>query len=148
MSETYGSDDLRVACLHEERRKKINGESLFLNSYDCWTRIHAAIRFNWFNPKIVISEKQIRKKLKDNKDLPLVKVFLKKFKDKDSDFCPVDYLDNKERYLETMKMWKSDFQNEYLERYPHLGLKYWPVGHKKISRHDKLFFFYNNFTMF
>ena len=75
MSETYGSDDLRVACLHEERRKKIKGESLFLNSHDCWTCIHAAIRVNWFNPRIIILEKQIRKKLKDNKDLPLVKVF-------------------------------------------------------------------------
>ena len=85
-------------------------------------------------------EKQIRKKLKDNKDLPLANFFLKKFKDKDSDFCPVNYLDDEEKYLETMKKWKNNFQNEYLERYPHLGLKDWPVRYKKIYRHKKLVF--------
>ena len=138
MSETYGSDDLRVACLHDERGKDIKGESLFLNLQDYWTLIHVALKFNWFEPKIL--EKQIRKKLKDNKDLPLANFFLKKFKDKDSDFCPVDYLDDEEKYLETMKKWKNDFQNEYLERYPHLGLKDWPVRYKKIYRHKKLIF--------
>ena len=34
MSETYGSDDLRVECLHDKRGKKIKGESLFLNLYN------------------------------------------------------------------------------------------------------------------
>ena len=65
---------------------------------------------------------------------------MKSFKDKDSDFCPADYLDNKEKYLETIKKWKNDFQNEYFERYPHLGLKDWPVRHKKNYRHKKLVF--------
>ena len=32
------------------------------------------------------------------------------------------------------------FSEEYLERYPHLGLKDWPVRHKKIYRHKKLVF--------
>ena len=105
MSETYGSADLRVACLDDERGKNIKGESLFLNLYDYWTLVQAGFRFNWIEPKIAILEKQIRKKLKDAKDLPLANVFLKKFKDKDSDFCHVDYLDDEERYLEKMKKW-------------------------------------------
>ena len=86
MSETYGSAHLRVACLHDERGKNMKGESLFLNLYDYWTLIHAGFRFNWIEPKIAILEKQIRERLKEIKDLLLVNVFFKMFKDKYPDF--------------------------------------------------------------
>ena len=39
--ETYGPDNLRVACLRDEKGKKIKGESLFFDLYDYWTLIHA-----------------------------------------------------------------------------------------------------------
>ena len=95
--------------------------------------IHAVLWFSWFEPKIAILEKQIRKKLKDSKDLPLANMFIKKFKDKDPDFCPADYLDNEEKYLETMKKWKNDFENEFVEGYPHLGRIDSPVRHNKFT---------------
>ena len=77
MSETYGSGDLRVECLHDKRGKNIKGESLFLNLYDYWTLLHTELKFHWYHPKIAILEKQIRKKLKDSKELPLANVFVK-----------------------------------------------------------------------
>ena len=149
VSEAYGSDDLRVECLHDKRGKNIKGESLFLNLYDYWTLLHAELKFHWYHPKIAILEKQIRKNLRDSKELLLANVFVKKFKDKEPLFSPVNYLDDDEKYLQTMEKWKNDFQNEYLEKYPHLGLKDWPVRHKKIYRHTKrLVFFKINFTTF
>ena len=81
MSETYGSDDLRVECLHDKRGKKIKGESLFLNLYNYQTLLHTKLKCHWYHPKIAILEKQIGKKLKDSKELSLANVFIKKFKD-------------------------------------------------------------------
>ena len=78
MSETYGSDHLRVECLDDKRGKNIKGESLFLSLFDYWTLLHTELKFHWYHPKIAILEKQIRKKLKDSKELPLANVFVKK----------------------------------------------------------------------
>ena len=94
MSETYGSDNLRTECLNDEKAKSVRGESLFLNLYNYWTLLHAEFKhlyYPWYDPKAALLEKQIRKKLADNKVLPLVNVFIKKFKDKDLRFCPVTY---------------------------------------------------------
>ena len=94
MSETYGSDNLRTECLNDEKTKSVKGESLFLNLYNYWTLLHAECKhlyYPWYHPKAALLEKQIRKKLADNKVLPLVNVFIKKFKDKDLRFCPVTY---------------------------------------------------------
>ena len=111
MSETYGSDNLRTECLNDEKAKSVKGESLFLNLYNYWTLLHAEFKhlyYPWYHPKAALLEKQIRKKLADNKDLPLANVSMKNFKDKDLHFCPVTYLDDDETYLETMKQWKKD----------------------------------------
>ena len=75
-------------------------------------------------------EKQIRKKLVNNKDLPLANVFIKKFQDKDLHFLLVSYLDDDETHLEMMQEWKKDSENEYLRKYPDLGRKDWSVRHK------------------
>ena len=110
MPETYGSDNLRVACLHDERGKILR-EKDYSSIYKITGRLFKqSLGFSWFETKIAILEKQIRKKLKDTKNLPLANIFLKKFKDKDSDFCPADYLDNEEKYLKKIKKWKNDFQ--------------------------------------
>ena len=107
---SYGSDDLRVACLNDKKGKNIKGESLFLNLYDYWTLAHAEYKFEWYHPKIAILEIQLRKKLKDFKDFPFANAFLEKFKEKDNEFCPVNYLNNEENYSEKMKRWKKIFR--------------------------------------
>ena len=140
MSETYSSDNLRTECLNDKKGKNVKGECLFLNLYDYWTFLHAEfihLYYPWYHPKTALLEKQIRKKLADNKELPLANVLIKKFKDKDLHFCPVTYLDDDESYLETMKQWEKDSENEYLKKYPYLGRKDWPVRNQKIYRHQK-----------
>ena len=105
MSETHGSDDLRVACLHDEKEKNVKRESLFLNMCDYWTLFHAEFKhlyYPWYNPKDALLEKQIRKKIV-GKDLPLANVFIKKFQDKDLDFSCQTYLNDDESYFEMVK---------------------------------------------
>ena len=139
MSETYGSDNLRVECLHDKKGKEVMGESLFLNLFDYWTLLNAECKhlyYPWYHPKIALLEKQIRKKLVNNKDLPLANVFIKKFQDKDLHFSPLSYLDDDETYLKMVQEWKKDSENEYLRKYPLLGRNNWPVRHKKIYRHQ------------
>ena len=107
MSETYGSDNLRTECFNDEKGNNVKGESLSLNLYDYWTLLHAEFKhlyYPWYHTKIALLEKQIKKNLAVDKDLPLANIFIKKFKDKDLHFCPVTYLDNDETYLETMKL--------------------------------------------
>ena len=106
MSEIYGSDNLRVECLHNEKGKKVIGESLFLNLFDYWTLFNAEFKhlyYPWYHPKVALLEKQIRKKLVINKDLPLANVFIKKFQEKDLHFSPVYYLDDDETYLKMIQ---------------------------------------------
>ena len=143
MSETYGSDGVRVACLHDEKGKNLKGESLFFNLYDYWTLLHAKIKslyYPWLHPKVILLEKQILKKLPfdSDKDLPLANVFIKKFHNKDLHFSPKTYLDDEESYFEVMKDWKETSENAYLQKYPFLGRKDWPVRHEKIYRHKKI----------
>ena len=47
--------------------------------------------------------KTLRKKLKDFKDLPVTNVLLKKFKEKDQEFSPVNYLEDEEKYFKLVK---------------------------------------------
>ena len=120
--EIYGSDNLRVDCLDDERGKNIKTDGLFFNLYGFWTLLHAAhkILFEWYHPKVAKLEKTLRKKWKDFKDLPVTNILFKKFKEKDQEFSPVNYLEDDEKY----------------ERYLHLLLE--PIRHKKIYRHQKV----------
>ena len=89
MSETYGSDNLRAECLHEEKGKKVKGESLFLNLFDYWTLLNAEFKHLYYpsyHPKYALLEKQIRKKLVNNKGLPLANTFIKKVQRQRSSF--------------------------------------------------------------
>ena len=61
---------------------------------------------------------------------------MKKFKEKDQEFSPVNYLDDEEKYFELMKQWKNEFEKDYLDQYPHLRLD--PVRHKNFYRHQKV----------
>ena len=74
--------------------------------------------------------------MKDFKDLPVTNVLLKKFKEKDLEFSPVNYLEDEEKYFKLVKQWQNHFEKDYLKRYPHLLLE--PIRHKKIYRHQKV----------
>ena len=93
---SYGSDNLREACISDKRWKNVKEDRLFSNFYDYWTMINAVITFDWFYPKIYILEKQIRRKLRKFQDFSTANVLLQKIKEKDSDFCPVRYLSEEE----------------------------------------------------
>ena len=118
---SYGSDNLREACISDKRGENVKEDRLFLNFYDYWTKINAVITFDWLYPKIYILENHIRRKLRKFKTYRQLtdNVFLQKVKEKDSDFCPVSYLSEEESYFEKIRRWNKDFENDYLERYPH-----------------------------
>ena len=63
--------------------------------------------FIWYHPKIAQLEKTIRRKWETTKDLPLVNIVLKKFKEKDNYFNLMRYLEgDEEKYFETLRQWK------------------------------------------
>ena len=137
---TCGSDNLREVFISDKRGKNVKEDRLFLNFYDYLMMIDRVITFDWFDPKIYMLEKHIRRKLRKFKDLPTANVFLQKVKEKDCDFCPVSYLSDEENYFEKIRRWKKDFENDYLERYPHSKKECWPVRYKVIYRNGKLIF--------
>ena len=104
---SYGSDNLREACISDKRGGNVKEDRLFLNFYDYWTMINAVITFDWFYPKIYILEKQIRRKLRKFQDFSTANVLLQKIKEKDSDFCPVRYLSEEENLF-----WKNKKMEE------------------------------------
>ena len=55
------------------------------------------------SPESFKIRKTLRKKLKDFKDLPVTNVLLKKFKEKDQEFSPVNYLEDEEKYFKLVK---------------------------------------------
>ena len=66
----------------------------------------------------------------DYKDLPLVNIVLKKFKEKDNYFNPMRYLGgDEEKYFKIVQQWKIDFEKSYLEQFLHLCRA--PIRHKK-----------------
>ena len=57
-------------------------------------------------------------------------MILKKIKQKHETFRPAKYLGgDKEKYFEFLQQWKTDFEKDYLEKYPHLCFA--PVCHIK-----------------
>ena len=74
---SYGSDNLREACISDKRGGNVKEDRLFLNFYDYWTMINAVITFDWFYPKIYVLEKHIQIKLRKFKDLPTANVSTK-----------------------------------------------------------------------
>ena len=66
-----------------------------------------------------------------SKDLPLVNIIIKKFKEKDKFFNPERFLEefDQEKYFELLKAWKADVEKSYLDKNPHLDFS--PVRHEK-----------------
>ena len=100
--DTYGSANLRVLFMNDERGKMIKTDSLFENLYDFWTSYHHRSNslFYWYGHKIWKLEMSIRRKW--SKDLPLVNIIIKKFKEKDEFFNPDRFLEefDQEKYFE------------------------------------------------
>ena len=66
-------------------------------------------------------EMALRKKREATKDLPLVNIILKKFKEKDEYFNLKKYLgEDEQKYFELLQDWKINFEKEYLEKNPYL----------------------------
>ena len=130
--ETYGSANLRVPFMEDERGKRIKEDALFENLYDIWTSYHDPNKtpFWWYLQKIWKIEMTIRKK-QDAKVLPLANIIFKKYLEKDKFFNPETFLkelDNK-KYFELLKTWKQDVEETYLDENPHL--RFSPVRHEK-----------------
>ena len=71
--------------------------------------------FIWYDSKMAQLEKAIRQKWVTTKDLPLVNIALKKFKEKGNYFNPMRYLGgDEEKYFEILQQWKIDFEKSYL----------------------------------
>ena len=122
--ETYGSANLRVPFMEDERGKRIKEDALFENLYPNKTP------FWWYLQKIWNIEMTIRKK-QDAKVLPLANIIFKKYREKDKFFNPETFLkelDNK-KYFELLKTWKQDVEETYLDENPHL--RFSPVRHEK-----------------
>ena len=133
MTEIDGSVELRVVFINEEEGKLIKSSTLFLNLYDFWTYFHASYKtlFIWYHPKMHLLEMALRKKWEATKDLPLVNIILKKFKEKDEYFNLKKYLgEDEQKYFELLQYWKINFEKEYLEKNPYL--RFAPIRHKKI----------------
>ena len=107
--ETYGSAEIRAIFMNDEEGKLIKSDSLFENLYDFWSCFHMSYKtlFIWYHPKMAQLEKAIRRKWVTTKDLPLVNIVLKKFKEKDNYFNLMRYLGgDEEKYFETLRQWK------------------------------------------
>ena len=51
-------------------------------------------------------------------------------KEKDNFFNLIKYPEgDEEKYFEVLQQWKTDFEKDYLKKYPHLRLA--PIRHKK-----------------
>ena len=103
--ETHGSANLRVLFMNGERGKMIKTDSPFENHCDFWTSYYDRNKslFYWYGHKIWKLEISIRTKW--SKDLPLVNIIIKRFKEKDELFNPERFLEefNQEKYFELLK---------------------------------------------
>ena len=130
--ETYGSAEIRTIFMNDEEGKLIKSDSLFENLYNFCSCFHMSYKtlFIWYHSEMTQFEKAIRRKWVTTKDLPLVNIVLKKFKEKDNYFNPMRYLGgDEEKYFEILQQWKIVFEKSFIEQYPHLSCA--PIRHKK-----------------
>ena len=108
--ETYGSANLRVVFMDDERGKRIKEDTLFENLYGFWTSYHDPNKklFWWYQQKIWKLEMSIRK-IWNSIVLPLVNIIFKKYREKDEFFNLVKFLEkfNNKKCFELLKTWKQ-----------------------------------------
>ena len=104
--ETYGSANLRVVFMDDERGKRIKEDTLFENLYDFQTSYHDPNKklFRWYPQKNWKLEMSIRKKW-NSAVLPLANIILKKYREKDKFFNPEKFLEklDNDKYCELLK---------------------------------------------
>ena len=130
--ETYGSANLRVVFMDDERGKRIKEDTLFENLYGFWTSYHDPNKklFWWYPQKIWKLEMSIRKKW-NSTVLPLANIIFKKYREKDKFFNPGKFLEklDNEKYFELLKTWKQNVEKTYLDENPYL--RFAAVRHEK-----------------
>ena len=91
--EIYGSAEIRTIFMNDEEGKLIKSDSLFENLYNFCSCFHMSYKtlFIWYHSEMTQFEKAIRRKWVTTKDLPLVNIVLKKFKEKDNYFNLMRY---------------------------------------------------------
>ena len=121
--ETYGSANLRVVFMDNERGKRIKEDTLFENLYDFWTSYHDPDKklFWWFPQKIWKLEMCIRKKW-NSTALQLANIIFKKYREKDEFFNAEKFLEklDNEKSFKLLKTWKQDVEKTYLDEDPYL----------------------------
>ena len=98
--------------MNDKEGKLIKSDSPFENLCNFWSCFHMSYKtlFIWYHPKMAQLEKAIRRKWVTTKDLPLVNIVLKKFKEKDNYFNPMRYLEgDEEKYFKISQQWKIFF---------------------------------------
>ena len=67
----------------------------------------------------------------NRKALPLVNIIIKKYKERDEYFNPMEYLNDldSEKYFELLAKWKKEVEDIYLKDFPHV--RFSPHRHKK-----------------
>ena len=120
---TYGSANLRVVFMDDERGKRIKEDTLFENLYGFWTSYHDPNKklFLWCPQKIWKLEMSIRK-IWNSTVLPLVNIIFKKYREKDEFFNLVKFLEkfNNKKCFELLKKWKQNVKKTYLDENPYL----------------------------
>ena len=89
--------------MNDKEGKLIKSDSLFENLHGFWICFHMPYKtlFIWYHLKMAQLEKAIRRKWVTTKDLPLVNIVLKKFKEKDNYLNPMRCLgEDEEKYFE------------------------------------------------
>ena len=130
--ETYGSAQLRVESIEDRVGRKAKRDTLVYNLYNYWTSHHNPNRrfFWWYDKKLWRLEKCVHRKW-NRKALPLVNIIIKKYKERDEFFNPMEYWNalDSEKYFELLAKWKKEVEDIYLKDFPHV--RFSPHKHKK-----------------
>ena len=119
LAETYG--DFRVEFLHDEGSEKLWVNDLFLNIYDFWCIRQLVYLLKDYRTKNSLLKRIIRKKLRENKELPPYKVLLRMCANREEQFNPIKYLHGDwEDYFHILREWKKVCEEDFLIQHPHL----------------------------
>ena len=118
-TETYA--DFRTDFLHDESGKMLWGEHLFLNIYDFWVIRRDRFLLGDYKKKNSLLKKIIRKKVRNNKELPTYKVLLRMIARENEQFNPIEFLHGDwEDYFHIIREWKKVCEKDFLFSHPHL----------------------------
>ena len=98
-------------------------------------------RKRWYHPKITKLERILRRKWERAgvkvKTLPIINVLILKIIEEYQAFDPTNYLNEKEQYSANLESWKMTFEEELIQRKPHLTRK--PIRYREIYKFKEFF---------